>query len=44
MFEKIIGCGLTVMFYATLASMAVFMVILPAVDIVREIIRGSRGR
>ncbi len=43
MIDMIIAYGLTAMFYMTLASMAVILGILPAVDIVREIIREFRG-
>ena len=43
MIDMIVGYGLTAMMYMTLATMAVVMVILPAVDIVREIVREFRG-
>ena len=43
MLDTIIGYGLTAMFYVTLGAMALFLGVLPAVDIVREIIREFRG-
>lgn len=43
LFNTIIGYGLVAMMFLTIATMAVCLGVLPAIDIAREIIREFRG-